>query len=445
MPDGERPGNSFPDRIRRRRGEVFIWEAQISSAARPGIAVSVLEGRSAMRTRNVLLAALALFLLLGPANAPGQAAPLEQPAPPEVLLWNKLGSLDEVLHSEIGPDGTVIGAAYAFEPAQFGHGYVRKAMGANYVVFPASLLDDLTERGTLELWINPKAANPVPYQYGIFGLVGTPYGWAYGALPQHHEYNLWLLWGDGVSGRGLLGGVRFDSQRAETPAEPAQFVATPGVPFHAALSWDIAGIAGTADTVRVYRDGVLIGSTANAWNPAGADRYDLTLGFGPDSQGYDKFIVDNLVIWNYAKTDFSDRFNEAPNRAPDCSAAQPSLADLWPPNNKFVAVQVLGITDLDGDPLAIAITGIRQDEPVDDKGNGQFAPDGQGVGTDTAQLRAERITAKQGDGRFYHVAFQASDGRGGACSGTVQVTAPKSQAHAAVDGGPIYDSTQMAP
>lgn len=350
-----------------------------------------------MCIRNALLVALALLLLLGPAVGAGQAAPLRQPSPPEVLLWNKLGSPDEVLHSEIGPDGAIVGNDFAFEPAQFGNSYVRKAPGANYVTFPAALLDDLTERGTLELWINPKVPNPVPYQYGIFGLVGAPYGWAYGALPQHHQYNIWLLWGDGVSGQGLLGGVRFDGQMAETPAEAAQFVATPGVPFHAALSWDIDGIAGTADTVRAYRDGQLIGSATNTWNPAGTERYDLTMGFGPDGQGYDKFIVDNLVIWNYAKTDFSDRFNEAPNRAPGCSAAQPSLADLWPPNNKFVAVQVLGITDPDDDPLTIAITGFRQDEPVDDKGNGKFAPDGQGVGTDTAQLRAERITAKQGD------------------------------------------------
>jgi hypothetical protein len=47
------------------------------------------------------------------------------------------------------------------------------------------------------------------------------------------------------------------------------------------------------------------------WNPDGPDKRDLILGYGPDAGGYDKFISDNLKIWNYAKTDFSDRFVEA--------------------------------------------------------------------------------------------------------------------------------------
>jgi hypothetical protein len=118
----------------------------------------------------------------------------------------------------------------------------------------------------------------------------------------------------GVTGTGLYGGVRFDDSLAETPSEPTQFVATVGVPFHAAICWDINGIDSTDEKVRVYRDGVVVGSTTTPWNPGGTDLEDnFKLGMNPDAQGFDKFISDNIIVWNYAKTNFSDRFNETPS------------------------------------------------------------------------------------------------------------------------------------
>lgn len=131
------------------------------------------------------------------------------------------------------------------------------------------------------------------------------------------------------------------------------------------------------------------------------------------------------------------------NQPPDCSQAYPSLARLWPPNHKFVAIEVLGVTDPDGDPVTITISGIRQDEPVNTYGDGDFAPDGTGVGSSTAQVRAERSgTAKvPGNGRMYHIYFTADDGRGGECSGVVLVGVPHDVKDAVIDGGPIYDST----
>ena len=116
---------------------------------------------------------------------------------------------------------------------------------------------------------------------------------------------------------------------------------------------------------------------------------------------------------------------------------------IWPPNHKFVAVNVLGITDPDGDPVTVIIDSIFQDEPVDSYGDGKFVPDGQGVGTDTAEVRAERSGTKKvpGDGRVYHIGFTADDGQGGSCSGEVMVGVPHNQNTAPVDGGALYDST----
>ncbi|HET9517133.1 MAG TPA: hypothetical protein VFO77_05345 [Actinoplanes sp.] len=132
------------------------------------------------------------------------------------------------------------------------------------------------------------------------------------------------------------------------------------------------------------------------------------------------------------------------NDEPVCTGAAPSDAVLWPPNHKMVPVTVTGVTDPDGDPITVKVTGIRQDEVVNGPGDGNTAPDGTGVGTDTANVRAERAGTPKapGDGRVYHVSFTADDGQGGTCSGTVKVSVPHDQrGAAAVDGGPLYDST----
>jgi hypothetical protein len=187
----------------------------------------------------------------------------------------------------------------------------------------------------VEVWINPKVPNPEPYSYGIFGLVGAPYG---------GEGNIVLAWGDTVTRTGVGGAIGFDSStQAATPNEATQFVATPGVPFHAAMCWDIDGIGGTLETVRVYRDGQLVGSTTAQWNPAGTERRDIILGFSPDGGGYDKFITDNLILWDYARTDFSDRFNEAPAAIDTDRDGVPNAVDNCPstPNSDQ--------SDVDGD------------------------------------------------------------------------------------------------
>ena len=132
------------------------------------------------------------------------------------------------------------------------------------------------------------------------------------------------------------------------------------------------------------------------------------------------------------------------NSNPVCSGATPSRSVLWPPNHAMVPITVGGVTDAEGDTVTTTITGIRQDEVVDGPGDGATRPDGAGVGTGTASVRAERAGTPRapGDGRVYHVAFTAADGNGGTCTGTVKVGVPHDQrGRAAVDGGPLYDST----
>jgi Tol biopolymer transport system component len=121
------------------------------------------------------------------------------------------------------------------------------------------------------------------------------------------------------------------------------------------------------------------------------------------------------------------------NRSPACASVRATPASLGPPNHRFVAVTLSGATDPDGDAVTIAVTGVTQDEPT---GGASDAASGPGSGQ--VQVRAERDGG--GDGRVYRVAFDASDGRGGTCSGTVEVSVPKGSRPAVDSAPPSYDS-----
>ncbi|MGQ0792131.1 MAG: hypothetical protein ACT4NJ_07935 [Nitrosopumilaceae archaeon] len=128
------------------------------------------------------------------------------------------------------------------------------------------------------------------------------------------------------------------------------------------------------------------------------------------------------------------------NQDPDCSGAIPNQASLFPPNHKMSDITISGVTDADGDTVTLTIDGITQDEPTNGLGDGDTSPDGNGLGTDTAQIRAER--SGTGDGRVYEISFTADDGNGGMCTGSVSVDVPHDKKSTAVNSGQNFDSTQ---
>ena len=139
------------------------------------------------------------------------------------------------------------------------------------------------------------------------------------------------------------------------------------------------------------------------------------------------------------------------NRDPNCRDAIPSITEIWPPNHKWVDIEILNVIDPDPcDIVSVTITGITQDEPVAGSGSGTTFPDGDGIGTSMARLRAER--SGLGNGRVYEISFEATDNRGGVCNGAVQVCVPHSMGQTpgdttpgrvCIDGGQSYDSTGL--
>ena len=136
------------------------------------------------------------------------------------------------------------------------------------------------------------------------------------------------------------------------------------------------------------------------------------------------------------------------NGEPVCTIA-PSITSIWPVNHKMVSITASGATDVDGGPLTYAVVSIFQDEPTNTTGDGNTAIDGAGIGTNTAQVRAERTgdPKNPGNGRVYHITFSVTDSLGLSCEATVKVGVPHDQSGKVqpIDGGALFNSTVAGP
>ena len=128
-----------------------------------------------------------------------------------------------------------------------------------------------------------------------------------------------------------------------------------------------------------------------------------------------------------------DLYGVGLNGPPDCDAVTATPRRLWPPDGRFVRVG-LRSTDPDDADLSFEITGVTQDEPVRRWFDAWITRTHSKV-----RLRAQRLNR---DGRVYRLAFEATDGAGGTCDGTVSVSVPRHKHRPAVDSAPpSYDST----
>lgn len=122
-----------------------------------------------------------------------------------------------------------------------------------------------------------------------------------------------------------------------------------------------------------------------------------------------------------------------PNRPPGCSAVRATPAALGAPNHRLVAITISGATDPDGDAVDLEITGVAQDEPVSGPPDAVATTIPHRVG-----LRAERDP--HGAGRVYRIAFEASAGRGGTCTGFATAGVRKGSQAPVDSAPPSYDS-----
>jgi hypothetical protein len=90
--------------------------------------------------------------------------------------------------------------------------------------------------------------------------------------------------------------------------------------------------------------------------------------------------------------------------------------------------------------VTITVTGVTQDEPVNEKGDGNTYPDAV-IANGNAQVRAER--SGTGNGRVYVISFTANDGRGGFSNGSVVVYVPHNRSQDLLEEPPRGASRRL--
>ncbi|WP_215224097.1 LamG domain-containing protein [Echinicola shivajiensis] len=242
-----------------------------------------------------------------------------KPEEDQLVFWNKLGSDEEVLNSEVGPnlelfydENILINREYV--PGVEGNAVTMTSYDFDTPIFlsvPNLVLNNLPsiidpERGTIECYY---------FQTGIAsfdsgdsnhifdGRLGLGSGmgfenWGTGDQPDDGDINyaysqleFYLEFG---GNRVAISVPNFDYN----PDNRDKWI-------HLVVVWDRSGIDGSGETIQLYINGEKAAATSEAgWGTKVGEQADIA---GGTSDWWDRkkpFYIDELKIYNYAKTDF---------------------------------------------------------------------------------------------------------------------------------------------
>ncbi len=243
----------------------------------------------------------------------------------DLLFWNKLGSTEELLNTEVGPE-LIIEGNIGFIEGVHDNGFYSTGYWflGNRIIIPENGLQLDPEQGTAEAWVMyPEDPITAPYSHAMFGLLDGPYQSGPGRDNTLGQQVTGFV-GDGVTGalHTYYVNLNFGNNVQVQVPNVDQFF-QPGVFRHLAIVWDRQGIDGTSDKIRLYIDGDVVGSGVDDnWGnePDVGKRHTIGKGAGFDD-GRPAFVIDNIKVWSVARTDFSDRDDEDAGVGPELSIA----------------------------------------------------------------------------------------------------------------------------
>lgn len=158
------------------------------------------------------------------------------------------------------------------------------------------------EKGCIELWYY-QTEEPVAYSYGVYRFFDGYWGLGSGMGFQASKYS--QIDSDRPVKIGFY--LEFGGKMIEIWHPTSQIANNEWI--HLAAVWDRNGINNSQNTMELFVNGEIVATTDEKdWGVTVGQRADICGGNDGDVSG--KFKMDNLKIWNYAKTDFSDRFDE---------------------------------------------------------------------------------------------------------------------------------------
>ena len=248
-------------------------------------------------------------------------------------LWNTLGSDAEVGDSEVGPNGVRSGGS--FVAGKYGNAYYGNSNG-QYVRFDSiSDMIDLTEPFTIETWWKPDyAADAVVCAVGVPVTLGRNIDSNFlGALQYRWQ-----------SPSCPLG--QFEFITSENDGQPHGYVFTRSTGFSwSAGQWVHLGLVFDPDNgvLDLYVDGQKLTATGYYYY-APSHPYVFKAGSNPPiAMGWSGSsspcmhglfgAVDNIKVWDYAKTNFSSESNESRHVLNATTLITNGLVGYWPLNN----------------------------------------------------------------------------------------------------------------
>ena len=227
-----------------------------------------------------------------------------------LVLWNRLASESDVRNSRVGPGGTL--NAGRFVEGRFGKGIELNMQEQFGVTFPPAIVPG--PDGCIEFWaklVDFPASLPWGDRPGLIAACDKD---GSAGFMLHFNGN------DGATNGGLCArvaglGCAGTAQYGDWTYARALGSDAVGDWHHYALTWATDGIPGVADGTRkaaVFVDGRLNsgywgGGTGKTLTVPTKGRFGLLCHQGVTSG---RIVYDNLKIWKFAKTDFSDRNDE---------------------------------------------------------------------------------------------------------------------------------------
>lgn len=196
----------------------------------------------------------------------------------EPVFWNTLDNDTEVANSRIGVGGTP-STSLTYLPAMFKNG--ADDIGASKTInFPQSFTFDAL---ALEMWINWTTDGYTSLAY--IGDATNGFYWY-----KYNDGKMYFDWAEG----------------ATWTSYEVSFPITAGELEHIAVM--INGSESDTNRIKMFRNGTDLGATPRSDFPITTTSYsNIKLGY---SGAYDGVIMDNIKLFNYSKTNFSDRIYE---------------------------------------------------------------------------------------------------------------------------------------
>ncbi|MFA5879855.1 MAG: LamG-like jellyroll fold domain-containing protein [Candidatus Margulisiibacteriota bacterium] len=237
----------------------------------------------------------------------------------ELILWNKFDSAKDIEQSTVGPSFMPYDqeespwktkANPIFTQGKFGHAlsinagkYAKKQRVYNLTFYNIGKYLS-SNQGTIEFWFK-FLKKPIDFANNPYRLFDGDWGLGSSIQVQCKDINNQAR----IIFSLFKGNRKISVYSLSDNLEGYNADALMNQWIHIAAVWNRSGIAETKDTMRLYINGKYLATAdKNYWADSFENAADIC--GGNDNNIAKSFYMDNLKIWNYAKTNFDDRFWE---------------------------------------------------------------------------------------------------------------------------------------